>query len=666
MGLFIWVESDRTSTFRLAQAMRPLAGFGIIHGLHEWIEMFQNVPMTTVVIPNWVFSESLRLTHLVISFVLLIIFGARLIYATHYQARYDTLFAIAATGSLLLVWVLSILITQRVYQVEQAELQTAVDVLARYTLGIPGALLAAWAITLEQRSFHKHGLSKSGDDLMRAALALVIYGFPGQIFVKPSFLFPSNVINATLFMNLFGIPVELFRAVAATIMAVFMVRGMRAFEFERQQKLLEANQAKLAAQELALSVQKNAQEETDRLNRDLRAALMDLTLLFDFSSSMGKTLERDTVVDTAVSHVAHALSWINGAAILWHHPETSLLEIISHDGLLAHPTGYDDDAIVRMGTAVAQQKNALRLFANELTPVENFPQPTGYYVMGFPLFRQEEVSGVLVVQVNATAVAITPKDIKLLQTLVGQLSIALENAFLYQKVWERDILRGELLHQVVSAQEKERQRIARELHDGTGQLLTALGLGFAATVNNMQTNPTLAHTQLIKLKEMVNQALKDLRDLISDLRPSVLDDLGLMPALQGLVKNFEERMRDSGQRLHVSMEIGGTICRLHPDIETIAFRIMQEALTNITKHAQAAHVYIRLTFNEPCLNLVITDDGSGFEAEKYLHQKATTPAWGLIGMQERVGLVGGNFQIQSQVGSGTTINVCLPLLDKGA
>jgi signal transduction histidine kinase len=227
-------------------------------------------------------------------------------------------------------------------------------------------------------------------------------------------------------------------------------------------------------------------------------------------------------------------------------------------------------------------------------------------------------------------------------------------------------LRGELLHQVVSAQEKERQRIARELHDGAGQLLIALGLGFAAAANSVQTKPALAQKQLTTLKEMVNQALKDLRDLIADLRPSVLDDLGLIPALQGLVKIFEERMQDSSQPLHVSMQTHGTVIRLQPDIETIAFRIIQEALTNVTKHARATSVHIQLTFKEPCLNLIITDDGSGFETEKYLHQKATTPAWGLLGMQERVALVGGEFQIQSQVGRGTTIDVCLPLLNQGA
>ncbi|MFZ0548693.1 MAG: GAF domain-containing sensor histidine kinase [Candidatus Promineifilaceae bacterium] len=664
MGLLILVESDRTSTFRLAQVMGPLAAFGIIHGLHEWIEMFQSMP-TSIFIPQWVLSESLRLTHLVVSFVLLIIFGVRLIYVTRSKADHENIFVIVTTGSLVLVWGLSIRITQHVYQLDSTDLLAVVDVLAHYILGIPGALLAAWGIMLEQRSFRKYGLSKSGNYLMRAAFALVIYGLPGQIFVKSSFIFPSNLINANLFVNTFGIPIQLFRAVVAGFVAIFMVRGMRGFELERQKKLLEANEARLAAQELALSVQKNAKEETDRLNRDLRAALKDLTLLLDFSSSMAETLERDTVVNIAVSNIVNSLRWVKGAAILCRSPNNALLELISNNGFLVVNTDEEFESANRIGKAVFEQKRALRFFDGELTLAENSPQPIGHYSMGFPLFHQDQVSGVLVVQVDSTTSSVTIKDIKLLQTLVGLLSIALENASLYQKVRERDMLRGELLHQVVSAQEKERQRIARELHDGTGQLLTALGLGFAATANNIYSNPTLVQERLTTLKEMVNQALKDLRDLISDLRPSVLDDLGLIPALEGLVKVFEDRLRDSGKQLKVFMEVGGNVHRLQPDVETIAFRITQEALTNIAKHAQATKVIIRLTFKEPCLNLFITDNGSGFEVEKYFNQRATTPAWGLLGMQERVALVGGNFQIHSQVGDGTTIDVCLPLLNKG-
>lgn len=664
MGMFVWVESGRASTFQLARAMGPLAGFGIFHGLHEWIEMFQNMP-NAYLLPAWVLSDSLRLIHLVLSFTLLVTFGIRLIYINHQKNRHEKLFTAFATGVLLLLWAFSVFITRRVYQTEHTDWLTAVDVLARYMLGIPGALLAAWAIIIEQQSFHRYGLKRSGNDLMRAALALILYGLIGQIFVKSSFLFPANIINGDLFIRTFGIPVQLFRAFAAAIMAIYVVRAMRAFEFERQQNLLEANEARLTAQSHALVVQQQAQEETERLNSDLTAALQDLTLLFDFSRSLAETLDRDRIVDTAVSHIAGELSWVKGAAILWQNQADSSLNIISSNGhLTINETGSEEHVEI-VSKAVIQKGKALRYHDGLFDPLENGPQPRTNDTIGFPLLRQEEVTGVLILQVCTASAPINQNEIKLLQTLVGQLSIAIDNATLYQEAQARETLRGELLHQVVSAQELERQRIARELHDGTGQMLTAMGLGFAAAAESTRTNPQLASKQLTTLKKMSMEALRDLRDLIADLRPSLLDDLGLIPALESQLKTFSTRMMNTDQPINASLNVNGRVHRLHPDLETTAFRIIQEALTNVAKHAQATEVCVQLNFQASCLNLRIIDNGCGFDAVRFFNQTGTHHAWGLLGMQERVALVGGKFSIQSQPGSGTTIDVCLPLLNEG-
>ncbi len=664
MGLFVWVESGRASSFRLARAMGPLAGFGIIHGLHEWIEMFQNMP-NAYLLPAWVLSDNLRMIHLVLSFTLLLIFGIRLIYTNHPQARHEKLFVTLVTGSLLLLWGGSIFITKRVYQLDETELLTAVDVLARYTLGIPGAILTAWAIYIEQQSFRRHGLTKSGNDLLRAAMALLLYGLIGQIFVKSSLLFPSNIVNSDLFLQTFGIPVQMFRAFAATVMAIFVVRALRGFEFERQQNLMEANEARMAAQSKALAIQQQAQEETQRLNQDLTAALHDLTLLFDFSRGLAMTLDRDKLVNTAVSHIVKALTWVDGAAILWQDRDSSPLNIISSNGYLTTSEELYPDSITTLGKAVIQYREALRLYKGETNLLESGPLPRTRFSIGLPLMRQELITGAFVLQINTAATSLSHNEIKLLHTLAGQLSIAIENATLYQEVQAREILRGELLHQIVSAQEHERQRIARELHDGTGQMLTAMGLGFAAAASSTLTNPQLASEQLTTLKKMTMEALQELRDLIADLRPSVLDDLGLIPALQSQIKAFDQRMTNAGQPIHATINVNGRVHRLHPDIETTAFRIIQEALSNVAKHAQATEVHVQLNYREPCLNLVISDNGCGFDTEIHFSGTTTRHAWGLLGMQERVALVGGHFKIQSQPGSGTIIDVCLPFLTEG-
>ena len=233
----------------------------------------------------------------------------------------------------------------------------------------------------------------------------------------------------------------------------------------------------------------------------------------------------------------------------------------------------------------------------------------------------------------------------------------MENATLYDQLQAREALRGELYHQIVSAQEGERQRIARELHDGAGQLLTGLGLGLMGAAETVKSDPDLASRQLVELKDLNARALQELRDLIADLRPSVLDDLGLVPALQGQAKEFSERTG-----VEASLMVGGRRQRLEPETEIVLFRIAQEALTNVGKHAAASKVLMRLEFEKERVQLVITDNGQGFDPREALEAGgAQRRAWGLLGMQERVSLVGGVCEIASRRGDGSTVRVVIPV-----
>lgn len=506
MGLAVWLESGRTAEFRMARAMGPLAGFGIVHGLHEWFEMFQRLGRANATtIPSWLLVDEVRVVHLALSFILLIIFGVRLIYFSRQEneaaGNNGQYLVTLAAGTLVLVWVLSIVITRALYAPSPEDLLVAVDVLSRYILGIPGALLAAWAIVLEQQTFSMRDMSGTGRDLLRAALALILYGVVGQSFPEQSFLFPSTVINGDLFAQLFSIPIQLFRASTAALMAFFVIRALRAFE-------LESRERRLATQREALAIQEQARIETEQLNEQLQTAMQDL----------------------------------------------------SH---------------------------------------------------------------------------------------------------LYEELQARESLGRELLHQVVTAQEHERQRIARELHDTTGQTLTALGLGFAAASESVRINPELASRQLRELKKMTMQSLDDLRDLIGNLRPSVLDDLGLVPALQQQVREFTNRTGIAAE-----LNLKGQRRRVQPEVETIVFRIAQEALTNVVRHAAATHVMLELDFQPEALHLAIQDNGHGFEPLQVLSPHAQRRSWGLLGMQERVSLVGGQYELQSCPGAGTTIRVMIPLAQK--
>ncbi|MCA9947397.1 MAG: GAF domain-containing protein, partial [Anaerolineales bacterium] len=583
------IESGRASSFRLAQAMGPLAGFGLLHGLHEWFEMFQRLGAAGAAnIPAWLLRDEVRIAHLALSFSLLLVFGIRLIFLSRgEQAHSEKLYAILIAGALVGVWLVSLLLTYWVYQPTAEAFISAVDALSRYILGIPGAALAAWAIVLEQRTFRRLDMPDTGRDLLRAALALLIYGVFGQIFPQASFLFPANVVNTAVFSELFGIPIQLFRAVMAMLIAVFIVRALRAFELERQQNLTRANEARLAAQEEALAIQAQSRRETEKLNRELQTAVHDLSLLFDLTRSLSATLDRDELLSQAVEQICDSLPYVQTSLVILRTTPEKPLRCLTHAGydqlpqrgmpscdegrvLATHVLNSGQPAVLVNGL-IEPLPPQLAEHADEATPL-----PIGDCLLGFPLGDVSSVSGGLILGLRPEVTLLSQRDLSLLETIASQLTIALENATRYGESQARETLRGELLHQIVSAQERERQRIARELHDGTGQALTALGLGFAAASENMQHNPTLAASQLAELKVMSTEALQELRDLIRDLRPSLLDDLGLVPALQSQVQSFAERTG-----VQTEFVLNGRRQRVQPEIETIVFRIAQEALTNV-------------------------------------------------------------------------------------
>jgi len=205
----------------------------------------------------------------------------------------------------------------------------------------------------------------------------------------------------------------------------------------------------------------------------------------------------------------------------------------------------------------------------------------------------------------------------------------------------------EALRNVVSAQELERERLARELHDETGQALTSILLGLKELEDAGSDADVTSATG--RLRELVVTTLQDVRRLAVELRPKALDDFGLVAALERLRETFSEQ---TGMRVELEARIGD---RLQNDVETALYRIVQEALTNIVKHAQASSVSIVLARTSRGVTAVIEDDGRGFVPG------ADTEGLGLLGMGERLALLGGKLKLESGPDSGTTIVAEVPL-----
>jgi signal transduction histidine kinase len=207
------------------------------------------------------------------------------------------------------------------------------------------------------------------------------------------------------------------------------------------------------------------------------------------------------------------------------------------------------------------------------------------------------------------------------------------------------------LRHTVEAQEEERARIARELHDETAQTLTAASLNFCTLGKMLEGNNEVADV-VDRLQGLCRQMNQDLYRLVHDLRPAQLDDLGLVPALRHLTG---EGQRGTGVR--VAFNTVGSVKRLDPFVETIIFRIVQEALTNVIRHAETDHALVELDFSsEQIVTLRVSDKGKGFEDDTI---QLTRPGWGLIGVAERVESIDGILTIDSAPGKGTSIEVVI-------
>jgi signal transduction histidine kinase len=217
-----------------------------------------------------------------------------------------------------------------------------------------------------------------------------------------------------------------------------------------------------------------------------------------------------------------------------------------------------------------------------------------------------------------------------------------------------------LSRRVLSTQEEERKRISRELHDVIAQVLTGIhvqlaNLSLAATATTKEMNHLLARAQ-----RLVEKSVDSMHRFACELRPAVLDDLGLVPALQSFLKTF---MKETGVRAKMTVSAG--MKGLSPALRTALFRVAQEALTNVARHAQASSVEVSILKRASSVCMLVKDDGKSFDYERTRRTKRRTHL-GLLGMRERIEMVGGEFTVDSATGKGTTIKALIPLRNVSA
>ena len=272
------------------------------------------------------------------------------------------------------------------------------------------------------------------------------------------------------------------------------------------------------------------------------------------------------------------------------------------------------------------------------------------------LVSRGRLTGILALGSRQPGRSYSDEELDLLLAMASGAAVALDNAQMMDGLRQQQRRAEQLLAQIVTAQEQERERVAIELHDGVAQWLVQASYETQiATALLERGNGAEVQQELASVGNTVDESLKELRRVLSGLRPPALDELGLTHALH----QEAETLRASG--VSFNLETEGETIRLPSSAEIAVYRIVQEALTNIRKHAMASHVSLRLVFWDDYFRIELRDDGKGFDVARTLESAISEQHMGLLGMQQRVEWLGGTFKVESGQGAGTTIAVRLPV-----
>jgi len=370
--------------------------------------------------------------------------------------------------------------------------------------------------------------------------------------------------------------------------------------------------------------------------------------------------DRDTVLQRIVEGAAKVAN--AGYAALGVYDDAGRLTTFVHDGM--------DEATVKAIGPYPQGRGLLGevIIADRpvrLDDIASHPSSCGFppghpamrTFLGVPLLRAGQRYGNLYLTEKADGALFDETDEALIVALAAFAAGAIDTTQLVAVERERAAAeeqaraRRELLGQVIVAQEAERARVSRDLHDDVGQALTSVLLGLRLVEDSL-TGPNAAgedaRRRLADLRELVADGLRRTRQLAFDLRPTVLDDIGLVPALQRLRENLTAR---TGLVVELNTAALRAEERLPTEIETVIYRVVQEALTNVVRHADASTASVTLSARESQIRVFIEDDGVGFGPGQQHRQ----PHLGIQGMQERAELVEGSLSITSTPGSGTVV-----------
>jgi len=426
-----------------------------------------------------------------------------------------------------------------------------------------------------------------------------------------------------------------------------------------------ANQVAVAVQNaLLIEDLREKHSQIEEQSKTLEKQYHEQTILMKISRELSRSLNLNRILEIAAKEATQALQVDRGAVAL-AFPEEGYAEIrsiyVREEKPITHLIGYK--------LYPHQFPQAEEMFRKRKTiavpniyhlPDKSFAKK--YFVkegiksaVFVPMLHGKKLVGFFVLSTMKDFKTFTREESKLAQTIADQVGVAIVNSMLLELVKQNEENLKRLNAQLLIVQEGERKKIAQELHDEVGQMLQLMKMNLDRIKKSLSSKPQeLARVEdwLLDTKKLLADTIDEIRILTSELRPSMLDDFGLIPTLRWFVKNYTRR-----SDIKVSLKAKDRRLRFPPNIEVTLYRVTQEALTNVAKHAQATEASVLVSQKNFTALLSVRDNGVGFDAERALSHPT---GMGLLNIKERVNLLGGSFEIISHPRKGTRINVTIP------
>jgi len=374
-----------------------------------------------------------------------------------------------------------------------------------------------------------------------------------------------------------------------------------------------------------------------------------LQKLYSFTQEIVTTFNLEEIADHILRKVASFFGVEAGTLVIYRGQRVQ--------EVYGHPTGKEVSAV--MPVVEKTLTEGIPLFVDEAgdiyREIDHFDLKR---MVSVPIQVHRHCYGILTLYNESRGFKFTSKEIELLYQFIYIMGVALENAFMLEEIEQgRQELRL-LTNKMISLQEEERRRLAEDIHDTLAQTLTGIGYKVQVCKELLKKNPELLLGQFDSLIENINHAIDQSREIISSLRPDLIDTMGLVPALQRHIDNFAQETS-----IKVITHLPKRV-KLSSEISISLFRVAQEALMNVYKHAEVKMAEITLTNDDQNIILVVADNGKGFDVSRGTFRKKGQSTLGLLSMKERLKAMGGTLTIKAEINRGCRIEAKIPLSDE--